>query len=159
MILVTVGTHNAGFNRLVTAVDAYAALTDERVVIQRGVSSQVPEHAEHFEFTSYEEMQRLTREARVVVTQASAGAILMGLKMGKALVLVPRRMKYQEIFDDHQLELTRALSGTGRVVECVPITAEGLCAAIQAAQEISPTMGGEHTLVENLKQKLADWSD
>jgi beta-1,4-N-acetylglucosaminyltransferase len=154
MILVTVGTHNEGFNRLVQAADEYAALTEERVVIQRGVSSYEPQYAEHFDFTEFERMKELTEEARVVVTHAAAGAILMGLQMGKSLVLVPRRKMYQEHFDDHQLELTKALCRTGQAVECSPVTANGLAAAVEAATAQTSKLAGPDKLVDNLRQYL-----
>jgi len=156
MILVTVGTHNQGFNRLVAAADAYAARTAERVVIQRGTSTHLPQHAEHFTFTGFERMQELTREARVVVTHAAAGAILLGLQLGKPLVLVPRKKLLGEIYDDHQFELVRALCGAGRAVECAPVTAAGLAEAVRAAavQPVKPA--GSDQLVKNLRRYLND---
>lgn len=155
MILVTVGTHNEGFNRLVQAADEYAAMTDERVVIQRGASSYEPQYAETFEFTEFERMKELTEEARVVVTHAAAGAILLGLQMEKPLVLVPRRKMYHEHFDDHQLELTKALSRIGQAVECNPVTASGLAVAVDAAVAQTSKPNGPNKLVGNLRQYLA----
>lgn len=154
MILVTVGTHSAGFNRLVKAADDYAKEIDERVVIQYGVSTHEPDHAEHFDFTDFDTMNALTREARAVVMHAAAGAILLGLQMGKPLVLVPRRKKYTEVIDDHQLELTRALCKNNRAVECKPVTAEGLATAIELAVGKATKPAGPGMLVNNLRQYL-----
>jgi beta-1,4-N-acetylglucosaminyltransferase len=154
MILVTVGTHSEGFNRLVQAADDYAALTGERVVIQRGVSSFVPRYAESFEFTEFDRMKQLNEEARVVVMHAAAGAILLGLQLGKPLVLVPRRKMYREHYDDHQLELTDALCRSGQSVECNPVSADGLDAAVDAAAAQTRTPAGPDRLIENLRQHL-----
>ncbi len=154
MILVTVGTHSEGFNRLVQAADEYAAMTDERVVIQRGVSSHLPQHAEHFEFTEFDRMKNLTEEARVVVMHAAAGAILLGLKMGKSLVLAPRRKMYHEHFDDHQLELTRALVSSRQAVECNPLTGKGLEKAIAAVAAQTSKPAGPDRLISNLRKYL-----
>lgn len=136
------------------AADEYATLTDERLVIQRGASSYKPLHAEFFEFTEFERMKELTEEARVVVTHAAAGAILLGLQMEKPLVLVPRRKMYNEVYDDHQLELTKALSRIGQAVECDPVTASGLAAAIDAATMQTSKPNGPDKLVENLRQYI-----
>ena len=154
MILVTVGTHSAGFNRLVKAADEYAGLTDERVVIQYGTSTNTPTQAECFQFTEFEHMKELYEESRIVVTHAAAGAILMGLQMEKPLVLVPRRKKFKEHFDDHQLELVGALTRNGQVVECDPVTADNLASAIRniSTQIVIPS--GPAVLVKNLRQHL-----
>lgn len=154
MILVTVGTHSEGFNRLVQAADEYADCTDEQIVIQRGSSSFMPKHAENFEFVEYDRMKELMEEARVVVMHAAAGAILLGLKMGKPLVLAPRRKIYGEHFDDHQLELTKALCTSGQAVECDPLTGKGLEKAIQAATAQTNPPVGPSALIGNLRSYL-----
>lgn len=115
MILVTVGTHSQGFSRLVRAMDEIAGRIEEEVVMQIGASSYVPRKARHFEFSGQEEMERLNREARVVVTHAGAGSIITGLKWGKPLIVMPRLAKHGEVIDDHQLELAEALSRAGKV--------------------------------------------
>ena len=154
MILVTVGTHGEGFNRLVEACDVYASITNERVVIQRGASNYTPQNAEYFEFTDFETMKKFMKEARVVVMHAAAGSILLGLQMEKPLVLAPRRKMYQEVFDDHQLELTKALCQRGQAVECHPVSVQGLVKAINAAGTMVVHAAGPEELVINLKQHL-----
>ncbi|MDQ1494197.1 MAG: hypothetical protein QOG69_680, partial [Actinomycetota bacterium] len=42
MIFLTVGTHTSGFNRLVDAIDVWAAGHDEPVVAQIGSSTSEP---------------------------------------------------------------------------------------------------------------------
>jgi UDP-N-acetylglucosamine transferase subunit ALG13 len=90
LILVTVGTHNHGFDRLVKAMDELAAEVDEPVMVQYGSSVYVPRHAEHFQWTSGQRMEQLSQAARVIVTHAAAGSILVALLREKPLVVVPR---------------------------------------------------------------------
>ena len=94
MILVTVGTPQQPFDRLVKAMDDFAAQTGETVVIQAGTATYEPKHAEYFRWTTSQDMERLTRESRIVITQASAGAIILALKFGKPLIVLPRLSKY-----------------------------------------------------------------
>lgn len=110
MIFVTVGTHTSGFDRLVRAVDGYAARTDEPVVIQLGSSTYEPRHAQWFRLAAPEEIERLMGEARVIVTHAGAGSVLQALDHRKPLVLVPRLKAHGEHMDDHQLELGEVLA-------------------------------------------------
>ena len=91
MIFVTVGTHTKSFERLVAAMDRYAAGTTEEVVIQSGSSTYQPQAAHWFDYAGADEVQRLTAAARVVVSHAGAGSILMAPRGGKPLVVMPRR--------------------------------------------------------------------
>jgi UDP-N-acetylglucosamine transferase subunit ALG13 len=157
MILVTVGTHPQGFERLVKAADELAADLDEEVVIQYGSSSYVPQHARGFRWATSQEMERLTTEARVVISHAAAGAIILALHAGKPLVLVPRLKQYNELLDDHQQIHAAALSAQDRAVTIMAPTAESLLAAIQAAHRCQPPTGLANQLISALRQTLADW--
>ena len=83
MIFVTVGMHTQPFDRLVRAADGLAALVDERVIIQRGVTSYVPRCAQHVDYADGEKMGRWLSEARMVISHAGAGSILGVLRAGK----------------------------------------------------------------------------
>lgn len=56
------------------------------------------------------EMAAAIREADVVVAHAGTGIALMALENGKLPVLVPRRNRYDEHVDDHQLTIALELS-------------------------------------------------
>lgn len=115
MIFVTVGTHNQSFDRLVRKADEIAGEIEEEVVIQRGNSGYKPRYAKYFDFAPRDEMEKWVERARVVVTHGGAGSIVFALSKNKPVVVVPRRKKYGEHVNDHQLELARALEEEGRV--------------------------------------------
>jgi UDP-N-acetylglucosamine transferase subunit ALG13 len=138
-------------------MDQLAAQLDERVIIQRGSSAYRPRHARHFRFTTGEEMARLTREARIVVSHAAAGAIILALRDGKPLVLVPRSRAHGESLDDHQLELARALAEAGMAVLVTDPAPAPLRQAIRLAgrQKVMPS--GSGGLVAALRRQLQAW--
>jgi beta-1,4-N-acetylglucosaminyltransferase len=115
LILVTVGQHTQGFPRLIRRMDEIAGRIQEEMIMQIGSTVYLPRNAHWFRFADYDEMKRLNKEARVVVTHAGAGSIITALKAGAAIVVVPRLSRYGEVIDDHQLELVEALSSNGRV--------------------------------------------
>ena len=108
MILVTVGLMY-GFERLVKEMDRIAGRMDEAVIMQIGETTYKPKNARYFRFTSNEEIDRLYEDVRVVVCHAGVGSILTALEHGKPVIAVPRRKKYGEHVDDHQLEIAREL--------------------------------------------------
>ena len=159
MILVTVGTHHQGFNRLVQAMDKVAEALNERVVIQRGSSSYQPQHAEHFDFTSSQKMQQLTQEARIIVAHAAAGSALVTLLQQKPLIVVPRRQKFGEHIDDHQVQLAKALHAEGKAIAVHQPSANNLLKTIGRVTQQQVEHQGAKQLVEALRDQITEWSD
>lgn len=158
MILVTVGTHDQGFNRLVQAMDDVAASLNERVVIQRGSSSYEPQHAEHFKFTTRKKIEQLTQQARIIVAHAAAGSALVTLLNKKPLIVVPRLQRFGEHVDDHQLQLANALDAEQKALAVYDPSLQGLQAAIERVTEQSAEHRGPTQLVHALRSHLTEWS-
>jgi len=113
MIYATVGTMYLDFPRLILAMDAIAKATGERVVLQRGMGATMPAHCEHFEFKPRKEIQALQAEARVIVCHGGIGAVTDALHAGKPLLVAPRRKRYGEHNNDHQLDIALAIERRG----------------------------------------------
>jgi beta-1,4-N-acetylglucosaminyltransferase len=150
VILVTVGTHTDPFLRLVEGMDRAAAWLDEEVIIQAGVTAYRPQAAMVFAFTSQDNMEALYSQARLIISHAGAGAILIALRLGKPLIVMPRLRKYGEHANDHQVELSRALAARGAVL-LVDEPGE-LVAAIAAAASFAPAAGRGEPLVDALRR-------
>lgn len=113
MILLAVGT--LAFARLVKKMDEIAPTIEEEMTMQIGETKYTPKNARYFDFASEQEMKQLYREARIAVTHAGVGTILDALQEGTAVVAVPRRKRYHEHIDDHQVEFVRELEKEGKV--------------------------------------------
>jgi UDP-N-acetylglucosamine transferase subunit ALG13 len=85
----------------------------EKVVAQIGNTEYKPMNFEWFRFDDYDSVRELMKSARVVVTHAGAGSIYTALGFCKPLVVVPRRTEFNEHYNDHQVQLARALSEEG----------------------------------------------
>jgi UDP-N-acetylglucosamine transferase subunit ALG13 len=113
VIFVTVGTNEAPFDRLVSGVSGLAGR--EEVVVQHGASAVRPEGATCIGFLPFDELVELVRRARVVVTHAGVGSIMVALSQGKRPIVVPRLGRFGEAVDDHQVPFARRLSERGLV--------------------------------------------
>ena len=112
MIFATVGTQLA-FPRLMAALNELAPALGERIVAQIGDDQGSYPAIETHSSLAPAMFDRLFSEARVVVAHAGIGTILNARKLGKPLVLMPRRFSLGEHRNDHQL-------ATARHVETVP---------------------------------------
>jgi len=152
VILVTVGTNEARFDRLLHAVAELPA--GERVLVQYGASPVRPPNAECVEFLLFDELVEAIRAARVVVTHAGVGSILTVLSAGKRPVVVPRLQRYGEAVDDHQVEFGRRLGEAGLVTFVEEPS--GLATAVAAADTAAAVqVRPSPELVEELRAYLA----
>ena len=150
LILVTIGLMY-GFDRLIKEMDGIAGRVDEEVIMQIGETTYEPKNAKYFRFASKEKMDRLYEDARVVVCHAGVGSILTALERGKPIIAVPRREKYGEHVDDHQLDIAGEMEKEGRImVVCDVGELEGALGGVSAASGIKVT--DTNTLTKKLKE-------
>ena len=152
MIFVSVGTHEAPFDRMLRAVDELEI--DEQIVIQHGPSNVRCARAIESEFLSFDEVVEYVREARAVVMHAGVGSVMISLANGKRPIVMPRLERLGEHVDDHQLELARRLevSGLVTVVEDSAALAESLA----RPAEPPGRMSGMPWLGTDLREYLAE---
>ncbi|MCI8950700.1 MAG: multidrug MFS transporter [Lachnospiraceae bacterium] len=122
MIFVTVGTHEQPFNRLVECIDNLKkdGTIAEEVIIQTGYSTYEPKYCKWQKLFSYQEMLKFVEEARVVITHGGPSSFIMPLQIGKTPIVVPRKLKFNEHVNDHQVSFSKAVAermGTIIVVE------------------------------------------
>jgi UDP-N-acetylglucosamine transferase subunit ALG13 len=63
------------------------------------------------------------RWADVVVTHAGAGSLLDAYRAGHTPIAVPRRQRFGEVVNDHQVDLARALAAEGKAIACEDLAA------------------------------------
>lgn len=112
MIFVTVGTHEQPFNRLVEYMDRAKrdGLIEEDVIIQTGYSTYEPGSCEWKSIYPYEEMVRLVKQARIMISHGGPSSFVMALQEGKVPIVVPRRHDFGEHVNDHQVAFSHAVS-------------------------------------------------
>jgi UDP-N-acetylglucosamine transferase subunit ALG13 len=149
MIFVTIGTSEP-FDRLLRALPA----GEERLVVQAGRSRVRPEGAEIVDFMGFDAVDRLMREARVIVMHAGVGSVLTAVRNGKVPIVVPRLARHGEAVDDHQVEFARRLNGQGfvRLIE----DASALAGAIAEAGSSVAVSSRPSPLVAEIRAYLRE---
>jgi UDP-N-acetylglucosamine transferase subunit ALG13 len=119
VVFVTVGTPTQGFSRLLQAVDRLTGrglFAGETVFMQIGSTSDfVPRHCDWAVFVPRSEFERRVVDAGLVICHGGTTVLEM-VRVGKVPVVMPRRRKYGEHINDHQVELVELLASEGRVV-------------------------------------------
>jgi UDP-N-acetylglucosamine transferase subunit ALG13 len=136
MIVVTVGTHEQPFDRLVRAVAAFDG--DEPLLVQYGTSELPHGRGEWVDFLSFDELAERAAAARAFVCHAGVGSIVLARRCGHRPIVMPRRPDLGEHVDGHQLSLARRLAAGGMVT--VVEDERALAAAVRSPD--APAVGG-----------------
>jgi UDP-N-acetylglucosamine transferase subunit ALG13 len=140
VVFVTVGSAPQGFRRLLEAVDRLAGagvFGEDPVLMQVGhAEGFIPLHCEAKTFVSREDYQRLVRQASLIICHGGATPLEI-IRAGKVPIVMPRRKKYGEIVNDHQVEFVQALTVEGRVIPAME--PEDLPEAIAKARQLNMT--------------------
>jgi beta-1,4-N-acetylglucosaminyltransferase len=135
VIFLTVGNYNP-FPRLVRAVDrlkSNGAISDDVLLQIANMQKFESQVCQVVRFLPPDDYRRCIQDASVIVCHAGAGNLADALRAGKMPVVMPRRKKYGEHVDDHQMELAAMLSQEGRIV--LATEAEDLLGAIAKARD------------------------
>lgn len=118
MILVTLGTQDKDFDRLLRIIDQ--AIIDgqiqEKVIVQAGHTKYESENMEIFDLISNEELERLVKKCRLLITHGGVGSILMGIQNHKPIIAAARLKKYKEHTNDHQRQIIKEFENRGYLI-------------------------------------------
>lgn len=153
MIFVSVGTHEAPFDRMLRTV--FGLGLDEDLVVQHGPSTVRSDSASvQAEYLSFDEVVGYIRQARAVVMHAGVGSVMISLANGKRPIVMARRFEFAEHVDDHQVELARRMDANG--LATFVDDAETLCTALVGAVQAPGRMSGVAWLGDDLGRYLAE---
>jgi UDP-N-acetylglucosamine transferase subunit ALG13 len=111
LIFVTVGTHEQQFNRLIEEIDRLKGngIIKDEVVMQTGYCTYEPKYCTWSELLPYDQMLENVEKADIVITHGGPSSFIMPLQIGKIPIVVPRRKKYDEHVNNHQVEFATAV--------------------------------------------------
>lgn len=115
MILVTLGTQNNSFHRLLEEVQKCIdkKIITEEVIVQAGATKFKSNDMKIFKLMPYEELNKYIDQANFIITHGGVGSIVTCLKKKKKVIAVPRYHKYGEHVNDHQLQIIETFDGQG----------------------------------------------
>lgn len=118
MILVTLGTQDKSFERLLIAIDkklSEGKIKDE-VVVQAGLTQFSSPNMTIYDFVDYDKFDDLIKSCDILITHGGVGSIITGLKNNKKVIAAARLKKYKEHTNDHQLQIIDNFSAAGYIL-------------------------------------------
>ena len=158
MILVSLGTHERPFYRLVKEVERLVqeGKIKQQVVIQLGYTDYKVKGAKCFKFIEFNKMRDYIKKCDILITHGGVGSITDALGYGKPVIVVPRRKHLNEHSDDHQMQIARLFSK-----RTIPVyDVKELSAAIRKSQMFKATKREVKNLeiMRIVSKKIEEWS-
>lgn len=119
MILVTLGTQDKKFTRLLEAIQKQIdnKKINEKVIVQAGCTSNFKsKDMEIFDLIPMNEFDEKIKECDILITHGGVGSIITGLKNNKIVIAAPRLKKYNEHVNDHQLQIVENFAKEGYIL-------------------------------------------
>ena len=138
MILITLGTQDKEFTRILKEVDKLITkkVIKEEVVVQAGYTKYKSKNMKIFDYVSKTELEKYIEKANFVITHAGVGTIFDCLKKNKKIIAVPRLSKYKEHNNDHQLQIVEEFGKEGFIIPVYEM--DELEQAIQKVKTFKP---------------------
>lgn len=118
MIFLTLGTYPLPFDRLIREVDKLVEqnAVDEEIIAQIGYSNYIPKHIKYEKLMEKGKFDSVFASASALISHAGMGNISLALNLNKPLLVMPRRCKYGEVVNDHQVDTARKFEQLGHVL-------------------------------------------
>lgn len=118
MILVTLGTQDKSFTRLLDAIQRQIDLGNikDKVIVQAGCTKYKSKDMQILDLIPYDEFEKYIKECDLLITHGGVGSIITGLKNKKKVIAAARLAKYKEHTNDHQLQIIKNLSVSGYIL-------------------------------------------
>ncbi|MBQ9963870.1 MAG: hypothetical protein IJP14_01985 [Clostridia bacterium] len=138
MILVTLGTNDKSFIRLIQEIErlVIAGKIQEEVIVQSGYTKYQSEHLKIFDLIPMDQFHELLGTCSLLITHGGVGTITQALRSGKKVIAVPRLEQYGEHVNDHQLQIIENFAESGFIIPAYQV--DQLETALEQVAEFTP---------------------
>ena len=157
MILVTLGTQDKSFKRLLDAIqeEINKGNIKDKVVVQAGCTKYESKDMEIFDLIDRDKFAELMKSCDILITHGGVGSIITGLKNDKKVIAAPRLAKYKEHTNDHQLQIIEKFSDTGLILPLYDFN--NLAKTLKDIKKFKPKKYKSNT--ENMIKLIEDYID
>ena len=119
MILVTLGTQDKSFKRLLEKIEEELekGKVKDEIIVQAGYTEFASNKMTIKKLIPMDEFDNLIEKCDILITHGGVGSIITGLRKNKKVIAVARLKKYKEHTNDHQLQIIDNFSKEGYILK------------------------------------------
>lgn len=156
MILITLGTQDKPFTRILDAISrgAQEGIIKDDIIVQAGYTKYTSNNMKIFDYIPYEKFNEYISKADLVITHGGVGSIIAAVKLGKKVIAVARLQKYGEHTNDHQLQVIDKFAKDGYIIDGTDET--NLIEYISKAKDFKPKeyISNTDTFIQKLQDEI-----
>lgn len=154
MILVTLGTQDKEFKRLLDIIEDAIEndIIKEEVVVQAGSTKYDSKNMKIFDVIPMNEFDKLMKKCDILITHGGVGSIITGLKNNKKIIAMARLKIYKESANDHQLQIIDNFSKEGYLLK---LDNNNLAEVLNEAKRFKPKKFISNT--DNMIKLISDY--
>ena len=154
MILVTIGTQDKEFKRLLDIIEDAIEndIIKEEVVVQAGSTKYDSKNMKIFDVIPMNEFDKLMKKCDILITHGGVGSIITGLKNNKKIIAMARLKIYKESANDHQLQIIDNFSKEGYLLK---LDNNNLAEVLNEAKHFKPQKFISNT--DNMIKLISDY--
>lgn len=154
MILVTLGTQDKEFKRLLDIIEDAIEndIIKEEVIVQAGSTKYDSKNMKIFDVIPMNEFDKLMKKCDILITHGGVGSIITGLKNNKKIIAMARLKIYKESANDHQLQIIDNFSKEGYLLK---LDNNNLAEVLNEAKHFKPQKFISNT--DNMIKLISDY--
>ena len=154
MILVTLGTQDKEFKRLLDIIEDAIEndIIKEEVIVQAGSTKYDSKNMKIFDVIPMNEFDKLMKKCDILITHGGVGSIITGLKNNKKIIAMARLKIYKESANDHQLQIIDNFSKEGYLLK---LDNNNLAEVLNEAKRFKPKKFISNT--DNMIKLISDY--
>ena len=138
MILVSLGTQDKSFARLLKVIDEAVekGIIKDKVVVQAGYTAYNSKNMEIFDYLSIDEFNNLLDKCDLLISHGGVGTIMSALSENKKIIGCARLEKYKEHTNDHQTQILEEFDREGYLIYAKDL--DKFCEYYKRAESFTP---------------------
>ena len=113
---ITVGNGEKPFIRLFNQLENLFELMPQPVIAQCGNTEFKSQKIKTYKFIELGKFKKYISKSKLVICHAGMGTMMQAIQLNKIPVCVPRLKKYDEIINDHQVNIAKALGEQKKII-------------------------------------------
>ena len=113
---ITVGNGEKSFLRLFINLERFFDLMPQPIIAQCGSTEFKSPKVKSFKFIELSKFKENISKSKLIICHAGMGTMLQSIQANKFPVCIPRMAKYDEIINDHQVDIAKALGGQNKII-------------------------------------------
>ena len=156
MILVTLGTQDKPFVRLLEAVEKQIenGTIQEEVIAQVGSTKYTSHRMQIIPYIPVENFAHMLEKANFIITHAGVGSIIEGLKKEKKMIVAARKKEYGEHVNNHQEQILENFGQSGYIIPLIDF--DKLGEIIKELKDFTPRKfyGNQEKFIQGLEIQI-----